>query len=518
MNMFSLMRAFTIRFRMYSAIAVVLSLLLLVGGVGLYGLIHNQNTNDAYRLGHFAETGDLSRMREALGHLRKHEKNALLVAGNGPAVQAEANGWRAALDQFQKTAKLMLDGEEDEDNVIVRKVLSQMDEYQRAMEAAFPELASGALSSQDALTRLAPQMKVADAFDASMEAIDKVMGEEQSEAADEQQVNVRNTIYMFLAAVVISILIVAPLTILNMICICRPIDEAQQMADAIASGNLRNEAFLGGSDEPAVLLRALMRMQEALRTIVTDVRISADSISTASNEIASGNMDLSARTENTASSLQETASSMDQLTGTVQHSAESALQANSLAQTAANAAHRGNSIVTEVVANMSEIDSTSKRINDIIGVIDGIAFQTNILALNAAVEAARAGEQGRGFAVVAGEVRSLAQRSATAAREIKQLILASSEKVESGTRLVHDAGAAMQEIIASVQRVSDTISEVTTASTEQSSGISQVNNAVANLDQMTQQNAALVEESAAAAASLKDQALKLTQAMSVFHT
>src|SRR5690606_16944813 len=243
----------------------------------------------------------------------------------------------------------------------------------------------------------------------------------------------------------------------------------------------------------------------------------ADSIAVASSQIASGNMDLSSRTESTASSLQQTSNSMEQLTGTVQHSAESARQANALAQGAATAAHRGNSIVTEVVSNMDEIDSTSKRINDIIGVIDGIAFQTNILALNAAVEAARAGEQGRGFAVVAGEVRSLAQRSATAAREIKQLILASGEKVASGTRLVHDAGTAMQEIITSVQRVSDIIDEISSASTQQSQGIGQVNQAVSDLDHMTQQNAALVEQSAAAAASLKDQAQSLTQAMAAFH-
>ncbi|MDE1998813.1 MAG: HAMP domain-containing protein [Burkholderiales bacterium] len=325
-----------------------------------------------------------------------------------------------------------------------------------------------------------------------------------------------STMSWFVAAVILSILIVAPLTILNQISICHPIERARQMALGIAQGNLEHRMAIFGSDEPAQLLAALNEMQESLKSIVGEVRHSADSIAIASTEIASGNMDLSSRTESTASSLQETASSMAQLTETVRHSADSASQANQLASGAAHAAERGSAIVSEVVNNMGEIDSTSKRINDIISVIDGIAFQTNILALNAAVEAARAGEQGRGFAVVAGEVRSLAQRSATAAKEIKHLILASSEKVESGTRLVHDAGAAMQEILSSVQRVSDIISEITTASNEQSHGIGQVNQAVTSLDQMTQQNAALVEQSAAAAASLKDQASKLTQSMAVF--
>jgi methyl-accepting chemotaxis protein len=516
--MFSLMRAFSIRFRMYSAIAVVLTLLLLVGGVGLYGLVHNQTISETYRDTHFAETGELSRMREALADMRVHEKNAILFAGDAAAVQRESAAWQSAITNLRKHANQMLQGEEDEDNTFARRVLAGLAQYQETMNRALPALASGALSGKAATEQLSGAMKQADELDGHMDAIDAVMSKELHEANEAQQSIVNQTIAWFVAAVVLSILVVGPLTILNQICICKPIDEAQQIADAIAAGQLSNQVDASGSDEPARLLAALGRMQASLRTIVADVRVSADSISVASSEIASGNMDLSARTESTASSLQQTASSMDQLTGTVKQSAESAVQANALAQTAAEAAHRGSHIVSEVVSNMDEIDGTSKRINDIIGVIDGIAFQTNILALNAAVEAARAGEQGRGFAVVAGEVRSLAQRSATAAREIKQLILTSGQKVESGTRLVHDAGQAMGEIIASVQRVSDIISEITAASGEQSAGIGQVNLAVSNLDQMTQQNAALVEQSAAAAASLKAQAEKLTQSMAVFRT
>ncbi|MGQ0596582.1 methyl-accepting chemotaxis protein [Aquabacterium sp.] len=516
MNMFSLMRGFTIRFRMYSAIAVVLGLLLLVGGVGLYGLLHNQNTGEAYRNSHFAEVNELSHIREAMGHLRLHEKNILLHAGNAAAVNKEFDSWAEAIKTAQSLSSEMLKGEEDDDNPIVRKLQAQLSDYQKMMDSERGNLASGAMNSQDALSKIAPAIALADQLEQHTQAIDKIMDKELAEADKEQHDTVRHTIALFAGAVILAILIVAPLTILNQICICRPLEEAQRLSEAIAAGHLSNQADTTGSDEPAQLLAALLRMQDALRAIVSDVRISADSISVASSEIASGNMDLSSRTENTASNLQQTANSMEHLTGTVRHSADSALQANELAHSAASAAHRGNSIVTEVVSNMDEIDSTSKRINDIISVIDGIAFQTNILALNAAVEAARAGEQGRGFAVVAGEVRSLAQRSATAAKEIKQLILASGAKVESGTRLVHDAGAAMEEIISSVQRVSDIIGEITSASTEQSTGIAQVNQSVADLDQMTQQNAALVEQSAAAAASLKDQAMKLTQSMAIF--
>jgi methyl-accepting chemotaxis protein len=257
-------------------------------------------------------------------------------------------------------------------------------------------------------------------------------------------------------------------------------------------------------------------MQNSLSRIVGEVRNSTDSIGTASQQIASGNQDLSARTEQAASNLQETAASMEQLTSTVRQSADAARQANQLAASAAEIAVRGGQVVGQVVTTMDEINHSSKKISDIIGVIDGIAFQTNILALNAAVEAARAGEQGRGFAVVAGEVRNLAQRSAEAAKEIKGLIGASVDKVEAGSKLVADAGQTMSEIVGSVQRVSDIIGEITAASGEQSDGIGQVNVAVTQLDQMTQQNAALVEESAAAAESLKDQAQRLAQVIQIF--
>ncbi len=295
-----------------------------------------------------------------------------------------------------------------------------------------------------------------------------------------------------------------------------PVNEAVRAAETIASGDLTQRVESQRRDELGDLLRTVGRMQDSLRTLVGQVRASSDSIGTASTEIASGNQDLSSRTEQTASNLQQTASSMEQLTGTVRQSADSARQANQLAASAAEVAQRGGSVVSQVVSTMDEINSASRKISDIIGTIDGIAFQTNILALNAAVEAARAGEQGRGFAVVAGEVRTLAQRSAEAAREIKALIGASVEKVDTGSKLVADAGSTMNEIVASVQRVTDIIGEITAAASEQSDGIGQVNTAVTQLDQMTQQNAALVEQSAAAAESLKDQAQRLAQVVASF--
>jgi len=284
----------------------------------------------------------------------------------------------------------------------------------------------------------------------------------------------------------------------------------------IAAGNLSRQVEVGSLDEIGQLMRSIVRTQQSLGEMVSQVRSSVDSITTASTEIAVGNQDLSTRTEQTASNLQHAASSMEQLTGTVKQTADSARTANQLASSAQTTAAKGGQVVAQVVTTMDDINASSKKIADIIGVIDGIAFQTNILALNAAVEAARAGEQGRGFAVVAGEVRSLAQRSAQAAKEIKSLIGTSVENVESGARLVADAGQTMAEIVGSVQRVSDIIGEITAAAAEQSDGIGQVNTAVTQLDQMTQQNAALVEQSAAAAESLKDQADRLTQVVGGF--
>ena len=295
-----------------------------------------------------------------------------------------------------------------------------------------------------------------------------------------------------------------------------PLDEAVQVARSVASGDLTTHIVVSGDDETAQLLAALKDMNESLARTVGKVRVSTHTMATASSEIAAGNQDLSARTESQASSLEETASSMEQLTSTVKQNADNARQANQLVISASSVAVRGGQVVSQVVETMASIKESSRKIVDIIGVIDGIAFQTNILALNAAVEAARAGEQGRGFAVVASEVRNLAQRSASAAKEIKTLIGDSVEKVDGGGKLVDEAGQTMELIVTSVKQVADIMSEITAASQEQSLGIEQVNEAISQMDEMTVQNAALVEEAAAAAQSMHDEAGVLSAAVAVF--
>ena len=298
--------------------------------------------------------------------------------------------------------------------------------------------------------------------------------------------------------------------------ITRPLAQASKIAERVAAGDLTATIEHHGRDELGKLMAALQKMQDSLAAEVSNVRRGAESVSNASAEIAQGNHDLSARTEHQASALEQTAASMEQLSSTVRHNADNARQANQLALTASNVAAQGGAVVSEVVQTMRGINEASSKINDIIGVIDSIAFQTNILALNAAVEAARAGEQGRGFAVVASEVRSLAQRSADAAKEIKALIGASVEQVAQGSALVDKAGETMNEVVNSIRRVTDIMGEISAASNEQSTGVAQVSEAVTSMDQSTQQNAALVEEMAAAASSLRVQSSELVEAVSVF--
>ncbi|NEX60839.1 methyl-accepting chemotaxis protein [Noviherbaspirillum galbum] len=333
------------------------------------------------------------------------------------------------------------------------------------------------------------------------------------EQAAEDSASMRNmTIFLTVVACLLTGVGVALITR----SIVAPLNDAVGLARRVADGDLSSRITASARDETGQLLQALHDMNDSLARTVAHVRVGTDTIGTASREIANGNADLSSRTESQASSLEETASSMEELTSTVKQNAENARQANQLVVSASEHAVKGGAVVSEVVGTMGAIKDSSRKIVDIITVIDGIAFQTNILALNAAVEAARAGEQGRGFAVVAAEVRNLAQRSASAAKEIKALISDSVEKVDAGGKLVNEAGKTMDDIVASVKHVADIMGEITAASTEQSAGIEQVNMAITQMDEMTQQNAALVEQAAAAAQSMQDQAQTLSQAVAAF--
>jgi methyl-accepting chemotaxis protein-2 (aspartate sensor receptor) len=354
------------------------------------------------------------------------------------------------------------------------------------------------------------------AFVDAIEEFSKYIKTSQTETAAQAKQNFD----MALIAVVVAVSLAIVLMILARIVfgrmVVRPLVEAGQHFDKIANGDLTQRVDIRSHNEIGVLYGAVKRMQESLTRTVSTVRRGVDEINVGSREISAGNTDLSSRTEQQAASLEETAASMEELASTVKQNAENARQANQLAASASDVAERGGAAVAEVVNTMQEISGSSRKISEIVSVIDGIAFQTNILALNAAVEAARAGEQGKGFAVVAGEVRSLAQRSAQAAKEIKALIEDSVSKVGAGSQQVERAGATMQEIVASVKRVTDIMGEISAASEEQSSGIDQVNRAVSQMDEVTQQNAALVEEAAAAAGSLQEQAQRLAEAVAVF--
>ncbi|BEV16847.1 methyl-accepting chemotaxis protein [Herbaspirillum sp. DW155] len=374
---------------------------------------------------------------------------------------------------------------------------------QRKMAEASEYLFNEVIPAQD---KYFAALKDMIAFQVSL--MEKSVAKSDAAAADAINLMVVLSGLAILLSVACAVLITRSIT--------RPLNEAVEVASAVASGDLTVQIAATSRDETGALLSSLKTMNENLHRIVTEVRLGTDTIATASGQIATGNLDLSSRTEQQAGALEETASAMEELTSTVRQNADNARQANALAASASQVATQGGSVVGEVVQTMGQINDASRKIVDIITVIDGIAFQTNILALNAAVEAARAGEQGRGFAVVASEVRTLAQRSAAAAKEIKSLIDTSVERVENGSRLVEQAGATMSEVVASVRRVTDVVAEITAASGEQSDGIEQINQAIVQMDEVTQQNAALVEQAAAAAQSLQEQSGRLQETVGIF--
>jgi len=518
MNLSAMLRMFSIRTRMIGAIAMVLALLVIVGGVGLYGMNSLRGQSKQFAEKSVGDAHHMTLLIEAMGNLRRYEKDMVINHAQADQVKTYHQKWDEARKALEDNVKELMHGHEDANNKVLGQILPLMNDYVAKAQPVLGQLETGSMASaSDANAALKGAKEHAQEAEKLLAELRKSLTQESDKAMKPSESTQGTVFTVFIAVLVLSSVIVVPLTLLNMQSICTPLAEAGALADAIAKGDLTMTAKeVVGQDEASHLMNSLQNMQQALQSLVGHLRVSADSIRTASVEIATGNQDLSGRTEQTASNLQQAASSMVQLTGTVKQTADSARTANQLANSASTAAAKGGDVVGQVVATMDEINTSSKKISDIIGVIDGIAFQTNILALNAAVEAARAGEQGRGFAVVASEVRSLAQRSAEAAREIKTLIGASVERVETGSRLVQDAGTSMTEIVTSVQRVSDIIGEISAAASEQSDGIGQVNQSVVQLDQMTQQNAALVEESAAAAESLKDQAERLAEAVDRF--
>jgi methyl-accepting chemotaxis protein len=410
-------------------------------------------------------------------------------------------------------------GKQGLDSDIGEALLKQAHEPAQAFYAIASNDFIPAVQKQDKDAMAAAMVKMKQSYETHLAAINHVVEITNKRSGDfETQSNSRiaSATVLLVIILVISLGVGVTGAVLITRSITRPLNDAVKVAQIVASGDLTGNISSDFSDEPGQLLQALKAMNDSLSKTVGQVRVSTETITTASAEIAAGNLDLSSRTEAQASSLEETASAMEELTSTVKQNADNARQANQLVVSASEVAVQGGQVVANVVETMGSIKDSSRKIVDIIGVIDGIAFQTNILALNAAVEAARAGEQGRGFAVVAAEVRNLAQRSAGAAKEIKALIGDSVDKVDAGSLLVDEAGATMQKIVTSVKQVADIMSEIAAASQEQSTGIEEVNRAITQMDEVTQQNAALVEEAAAAAASMQEQAGNLVQEVSVF--
>ena len=512
----------TIKRRLAAVIGILSVLLVAVGVAGIAGMHYaNSSLEGVYkqrvlRMVQLEQMFALVTKNQAMvaeavtGQLTAFPEDPSVVDKRLPEVRAEI----ARIDEVWKAYATSIDSDEG-------KKLAEAFEVARKSyggQGLLPAVAALAAHDfqQAGEVLQGPMRETFVPLRASVEALIKhqqKMTEQDFEAAMTVYASIRSAV---IAAVIAGIAAAIALGFFMIRAIVRPLDEAVRVADAVAAGDLTQQISATGNDEIGRLMRAMQHMNDSLTDTIRRVRTGTDAITVASGEIATGNADLSSRTESQASSLEETASSMEELTSTVKQNAENARQANQLVVSTAEIAAKGGSVVSEVVVTMESIKDSSRKIADIIGVIDGIAFQTNILALNAAVEAARAGEQGRGFAVVASEVRSLAQRSAGAAKEIKALIEDSVGKVDAGGKLVDEAGKTMDEIVTSVKRVTDIMSEIAAASHEQSAGIEQVNQAVGQMDEMTQQNAALVEEAAAAAESLREQAGKLSEAVSVF--
>ncbi len=511
------LRQFKIRARLMASLAIALVAVASVGLMGWFGMQSSLARAQEFIDHEFALTAKLGDVREAMATLRRYEKDILIGLHDAQAVKQNKKAWDdtnvvidKGLDELRSLSKA-------DDLLAIDLVSARILDYRKHFAGVHKQIVGGAIDTADTAAQF--MVKVSASFQEAESALvdlsDRLKRRAEQAKLDFKALGQRLTA-LFLLALACAVALTVPSTLLNMRSICKPLDEAVALADRIAVGDLSETPVPVGRDEAADMQRALARMTDNLRNMIAQVMDSTNIIQTASREVAEGNSDLSNRTELQASSLQQAASSMEQMNATVKHSAEASRQANELADTASQVARQGGSVVQQVVTTMHDIRASSSKIADIIGVIDSIAFQTNILALNAAVEAARAGEQGRGFAVVAGEVRSLAQRSAEAAKEIKALIQASVQRIEAGAHLVEQAGATMGDIVQSVNRVNRIMSEINASTVEQSKGIGSVSQSVNELDRMTQQNAAMVEESAAAAESLKTQTARLAGAVNMF--
>ena len=511
-----MLKNLTVKSRLIFVIGFMSALLL---GIGLFGLYGMSKANEALRSVYEDRTVALSQLDIIVRRLtlnRLANANAIMTP-TPEVIQKNTAEIDSNIEVITKTwDAYMSTNLTSEEKALADKFAADRRVF--IMEGLKPSVAALRANKIDESKHIVAT-KIRPLFEPVREGINALIDLQLSEAKAEYEHALEryNTIRnIALVAITLGLLLSFWIGFLLIRAIMRPLALAQDVAGKIAAGDLTSNIEVTSNDELGTLLTSFKAMQGSIQTLIRDIKDSTDTINTAAKEIASGNSDLSQRTEEQASSLEETASSMEELTSTVKQNAENAKQANQLAIGASDVAGKGGAVVSQVVVTMDSINESSRKIVDIISVIDGIAFQTNILALNAAVEAARAGEQGRGFAVVAGEVRNLAQRSAAAAKEIKTLIGDSVDKVEGGSKLVAQAGQTMEEIVASIRRVTDIMSEITAASQEQSQGIEQVNTAITQMDEVTQQNAALVEEAAAAAESLEEQAQNLAISVGTF--